>query len=156
MTALAVAAALALPLAGGCRTPDRTERPLQIRVQAASPAAVVTARAGDGTPVALGRGPVVIDGLTIVRKRFLSGEVDYWLRDDRHALPPNPAKPAYASGEYIAGADYPLVLTFAAAGGAGGEASGAVRIDRDTLAKLYAEREPAIQLELRPGRSIPR
>jgi hypothetical protein len=150
-----MAAALALGLSAalcgaGCRSVETEARPLTITIESAPPAAHLAIAAGSGAPPRpLGSTPLVIDGLSIVRKTFVSGATDYWLQDGRRALPPNPRKPSYASPAYSAGNDYPYDLTLTASREGFEPATTTVRIDRSTLRRLFEERAPTLRVELR-------
>src|SRR5687767_1142520 len=112
LTRIAAAAALALAaLAAGCTSVERHERALALDVRTTPPGAAVTAaiagREGEARKP-LGKAPLTIPGLVIVRKVYPNGTKDYWLYDGAAALPANSAKPSYATPAYTAGALYPL------------------------------------------------
>lgn len=145
---------LAGPLLAGCSGFEYREKPLVLRIETVPTGATIAA----STPVAggtrlLGLAPVRIDSLAIVRRRYPSGAVDYWLRDADHRLPPHPAKPNWATDSYIAGNDYPLEITFAASLGGGRRATKRLLFDRDTLRRLFEEDEREIRLKLRLARA---
>ncbi len=133
---------LALSLVSGCRYPEveRTQRPLRVTVQTVPPGAEVTVLPPGGAEVRkLGRGPLEIEGLTIVRKRYPSQSVDYWLLDEVSVLPANPAKPWYASPEYSAGNDYPFDLIFRATSPGYEPVLASLLLDRGALKRLFEQ-----------------
>src|SRR5687768_15591334 len=134
----ALGAALWLLLATvGCMSAQRDERPIRLVLKAPQGAAFTVQAAGSADAKPLGAGPEVrLEKLTVVRKIFSNGAIDYWLKDARSELPPNVAKPAYASPEYSAGNDYPLELSFAAALSGFDTALASLTFGREELEKL--------------------
>lgn len=101
----------------------------------------------------LGKGPLKVDGLVVVRKRYPDGAIDYWLYDGARVLPPNLEKPSYASPAYAAGADYPLELVFLATLPGYTDAASIVKINRYELDRLFGQADPALKVELKLPRA---
>jgi hypothetical protein len=103
---------------------------------------------GQHEPRKLGKAPVKVSSLVIVRKRYPDGTVDYWLRDPRAVLPRNDEKPGYASPAYAAGSDYPLDLYLYATWAGSPETAEHLRLGRFKLASLFDAPDPTIQVTL--------
>ncbi len=153
---LLAAMSLFTPVVAGCRGFEYKEHPLTLKIDTVPPGATIAASTPvEGGTRLLGIAPVMIDSLAIVRRRYPSGAVDYWLRDAEHRLPPHPAKPNWSSGAYLAGNDYPLQITFAASLGDGSRATRRLLFDRALLRRLFEQeqRELSLKLELRKRKS---
>lgn len=87
-----------------------------------------------------------------MHKAYPDGEDDYWLHDPERVLPPNPAKPSYASPAYAAGNDYPLDLTVMATLAGHTPAAKIIRIGRHELRRMFTEPVPAIAIDLKLAR----
>jgi hypothetical protein len=110
---------------------------------------VTAAIAGGSEARPLGRAPIEVPKLTIVRKEFPSGAVDFWLMDGGGTLPTNDAKPAFASPEYSAGNEYPLDLVFTATLAGFEPTVEKVKIDRSTLQFLSDHKRPEFGIAIR-------
>ena len=141
-----------------CYSVDRGERPLSIRVESYPSGASISVRCtsaeGDtATAVPLGRAPLTVERLSVVRKVFVSGEADYWLRDYARKMPANSSKPPYASPAYLSGNDYPYRLAFTGTL-EGASATATIVIDREAMRRAYEAGEGTIQVKLNVAHSI--